>query len=478
MRNSFEDMKRFIAEQDEILISVGNKQHEKTQRVIGGPRPQPAGTPRVPRRTSEDDLMDDLPAKRRNVFRRALKGLGGKNTNDLAKIEDMLNHLLDEVADLKAGQETRPTTTTPRGNGLTSYEQLRDTPIDGYEPEGQAGTLSNGNHSGYFSNPPSRQGSRQQGYDRRRASENRISTVLEEHDEDAEEAPLEPHEQDVLEYENTEHILTPTRDMPRGGSVPLHTPPAVHVPTGPQSNENTPRTDKSRKHKSSSSSFFPKISRWSKTTASSVADNVRGGARKERPFSGVSQSGSDLQNYDVNDHYDPQGDDRIRSNISFGNDRPPSPLIPSQVSEKPTYRAHRDSLNLQHPQPRQGPTARYQNHLESQVHDISSPISPSSDHFGSNPALARFGGGPSNRNSNGGNLSPISDRGYSEVSATQKSSAPARPAKIKDDGPLIPPKIPMDEKKPTFAERSAPAMEYSQVCKISYFIFIICLSHL
>ena len=461
MRNSFEEMKRFIADQDEMLISVGNKQHEKTQRVIGGPRPQPAGAPRIPRRSSSEDFMDDVPAKRRNVFRRALKGLGGKNTNDLAKIEDMLNHLLDEVADLKSGQDVRPVTTTPRGNGLTSYEQLRDAPQDGYEPEGQAGTSSNENHSGYFSNPPSRQGSRQQGYDRRRASENRISTVLEEH-EDVEEGPLEPHEQDVLGYENTEHMLIPTRDMPRGGSVPLNTPPTVHVPAGPQSNEHTPRMDKSRKHKSSSSSFFPKISRWSKTTASSVADNARNSARKERPFSGVSQSGSDLQNYDVNEHYDPQGDDRV----SFANDRPPSPLIPSQVSEKPAYRAHRDSLNLQHPQPRQGHTARYQNHLESQVHDMSSPISPTSDQFGSNPALARFGGGgQANRNSNGGNLSPVSDRAYSEVSAAQKSSAPARPPKIRDDGPLVPPKVPVEEekKKPTFAERSAPAMEYNQV---------------
>ena len=464
MRNSFEDMKKYIAEQDEMLISVGNKQHEKTQRIIGGPRPQPAGAPRVPRRSSEDDLMDDVPAKRRNVFRRALKGLGGKNTNDLAKIEDMLNHLLDEVADLKAGQDIRPVTTTPRGNGLSSYEQLRDGPQDDYEPEGQAGTSSNDNHSGYFSNASSRQASRQQGYDRRRASENRISTVLEEHEE-IEEAPLEQHEQDVLEYENTEHMLTPTREMPRGGSVPLDTPPAVHLPTGPQSNENTPRTDKSRKHKSSSSSFFPKISRWSKTTTSSMADNVRNGARKERPFSGVSQSGSDVQNYDVNDHYDPQGDDRIRSTGSFTHEnRPPSPLVPSQVSENPAYRAHRDSLNLQHPQPRQADTDRYQNHLESQVHDMSSPISPSSDHFGSNPALARFSGGPSNRNSTGGRLSPISDRGYSEVSTAQKSNAPARPPKIRDDGPLIPPKVPVDEnKKPTFAERSAPAMEYGQV---------------
>ncbi len=69
-----------------------------------------------------------------------------------------------------------------------------------------------------------------------------------------------------------------------------------------------------------------------------------------------------LQQYDTNDHYDHRGDDRLRSNDSLENDdvargvnqenRAPSPLIPSQVSEDLKYQAHRDSLNLQHPQPR------------------------------------------------------------------------------------------------------------------------------
>ena len=524
MRNSFEDMKKFIADQDEMLMEVGNKQHEKTQRVIGGPRPQPAGTPRFSRKNSADeDMMDDVPAKRRNVFRRALKGLSGKNTSDITRIEDMLNHLLDEVAGLKASQDFRPTERTLMGDGLSSYEKLRDAPQDGYEqdgyePEGRAGTASTGNQSGYFSNPSSRQSNRQQGFDRRQASQNRVSTVLEEHEEN--DLPPERHEQDVLEYRNTEHMLTPTRDLPQGGSVPLATPPAVHVPTGTQSNEHTPRTDKSRKHKSSSSSFFPKISRWSKTTASSAASNIRhasGGnssARKERPYSNISHSGSDLPNYDVHEHYDPQGDDRLRSAASLarGNNaeananndgygsaaddvdgdhddddnRPPSPLIPSQVSEKPAYRAHRDSLNLQHPQPRQGPTARYQNHLESQVHELSSPISPSSDQFGSNPVLARFSGGAGgNRNSGAGmgtgNLSPISDTGYD---GTRRSSAggasaqgPPRPPKVKDDGPLVPAKGALggagEKRKPTFAERSAPAMEYNQVCGFIHILRLI-----
>jgi hypothetical protein len=471
MRNSFEDMKKFVADQGEMLIDVGNKQHRQTQKIIGGPRPQPVTTPRTSRRSSaDDDTMDDAPAKRRSVFRRALRGLGGRNSNDLARIEDMLVHLLDEVEGLKQAQEVRPNAGGIRASGLTSYEQLRDGGLEGYEPEGQAGTSSTGNQSGYFSeNPPSRQTNRPRVSDVVRGSQNRVSTVLEGDEEN--DMPLETHEQAVLEnqFENNEGLLTPSREV-RGGSVPLGTPPAIHVPTGAQSNEHTPKTstDKSRKHKSSSSSFFPKISRWSKTTASSVADNVRNSGRKERPYSGVSHSGSDLV-YNTNEHYDPAGDDRLRSNASLDQGRPPSPLIPSQVSEKPAYEAHRDSLNLQHPQPRPGPTARYQNHLESQAQTLTSPVSPSSDQFGSNPILARYAPGNGHRLSGQGNLSPISDAGYSELSTAQRANMPPRPPKILDDGPLVPqrpPKVSIDEKAleaPTYGSAAAAAVAFEQV---------------
>lgn len=454
MRNSFEEMKRYIADQDNMLIAVGNKQHEKTQRVIGGPRPQPS---RDPRRTgSADSIKDDIPLKRRNVIRRALKGFSGKNSTDITKIEDMLHHLLEEVADLKASQQSTFPASITRGPGLSSYERLRDTPQDlreGYEPEGHAGTGS-ANHPGYFSpNLPSGRNTHAQMPDRRKASsQNRISTVMEEHEDDE---LLTRSEQHVLDYENTENLLTPTASRKRGSSVPLGTPPRILQDELPKSVENTPRTDKSRKHKSSSSSFFPKISRWSKTTTSTVPEP------SSRQNVNASHSGVDLVNYDLGEHYDPAGDDRLRSAESLSNDRPPSPLIPSEVSrrsEDPTYHAHRNSVNLQHPQPRQGPTARYQNHLESQVREVNSPISPSSDQFGSNPVLARYNhAGMGNRNSGAGHLSPKSDLN------TGGTTGPARPPKIKDDGPLIPPKIPLQNgspvqsgtRKQTFLSRSA-----------------------
>ena len=472
MRNSFEGMKKFIERQDDMVIAVGNKQHEKTQRVIGGPRPQPARTARRAASADDDSFTENVSSKRRNVFRRALKGLSGKNNSDLSRIEEMLNHLLDEVADLKAAQDIRPTTAfQSRVPGLTSYEQLRDVPLDpqdGYEPEGQAGTSSTPNHSGYFSNPPSGRNSRQQGSDRRRASQNRVSTVMEEREEEDADEPLAQHEEELLQYENTENLLTPTRDLPRGGSAPTEVTPTNPVQREIQSSENTPKTNKDRKSKANTSWFSPKISRWSKTTASSIPEGGRKSLQKERLYSNISHSGSDLPNYDGNEHYDAQGDDRLRSSTSLANEgRPPSPLIPSQVSgvsEKPQYHAHRNSVNLQHPQPRQGPTARFQNHLESQVRDINSPVSPTSDQFGSNPILAaRFAGTAGNRNSGMGNLSPISDVGTSSEASAQRKAGPPRPPKIKHDGPLVPPKVPIEGSKPTFVERSAAGRDFSQV---------------
>ena len=480
MRNSFEEMKKFIAEQDDILVETGNKQHDRTvsKIIVGGPRPQPSTTPKFSQRGSGDDEGDDAPAKRQNVFRRALKGLGGRNQHDLVRIEEMLAHLLGEVESLKNGQEGRPSIGDTRAASLDSYHNMRATDPTAYEPQAQAGLPSGGN-SGYFSNPSSRGPSAMRSMGDRQGSQNRVSTVLEADEE------LDEHEQQLLDNqsEDDENLLTPTREHPRAGSVPLATPPQAQLAAAAaKSTENTPKTstDKSRKHKSNSSSIFPKVSRWSKTTASSIGENFRySAAKKERPYSEASRSG-DLQNYDHNDHndhYDPQGDDRLRSAGSLANEheeqqplsenRPPSPLIPSQISasDDPKYQAHRNSLNLQHPQPRQGPTQRYQHHLESQAQKYGSrsPISPTSDTFGSDPALSRFM--PGNRYSTGGgHLSPISDDGYSETSsaAAEATAAPPRPPKIKDDGPLIPasvtgtaparpPKLGKADNKPNFA---------------------------
>ena len=196
------------------------------------------------------------------------------------------------------------------------------------------------------------------------------------------------------------------------------------------------------------------MSRWSKTTASSTGD-YRNTLTKPRPYSEESQSGSHLDEYD----YDHQGDDRLRSNNSFNNEqyqtenRPPSPLMPSQVSDNnPKYQAHRNSMNLQHPQPRQGPTGRYQSRLESEAqyyNNENDPISPSSVTSSQWEAQAGVtampSAGPNGSYMHGGHLSPISDGGYSETSAAMLDRDGRRSISSQNQqGPRHPPKIPLD----------------------------------
>lgn len=425
MRTSFEEMKKFIAQQDGLLMEASDKQHDRTYRALG-PRPNPSG----PRSRPSPGDDDDIRSKRQNVFKRALKGLSLKSSNDLGKVEEMLEQLLDEVEALRAAQD-------PRSRGLQSGADQ-----NGYEMNGHSGVPFPGD-MGY---------SNSRGYDSRngqRDSEDRTNTMrgMDDVDFDEREEFLSPQLRS-REYPNARHE--------RAGSAPVEIPTRVPVATGALSNEVSPRSnEKARKHKSSSSSFFPKISRWSKTTASSMGDNIRNSmqpGRKDRPYLSASRSGSDLNIGQYNNFYDPQGDDRIRSNFTLNEqqeNRPPSPLVPSQVSEAPKYRAHRGSLDLQHPQPRQGPSGRYQTQLESQAQDYGSPISPASDGWVSNPSLSGVGANHK-RVSGASRLSPISDAGYSETSSRfeRQSSAPPRPPKVKDEGPLIPerpPKIKDDE---------------------------------
>lgn len=409
MRNSFEEMKKFIAQQDGLLMEAGEKQHDRTHKVIGA-RPMPG-----PRTRQLPDDGEDMRSKRENVFKRALKGLSLKSSNDLTKVEEMLEQLLEEVEGLRYGQDGAPLRSGPRA----SMDR------NGYETEGRM-SLS---RDGY---PPS---SPQAGYNVRngqRHSEDRSSTIR------GMENGMNPNERGEFLSPR------PSRENPRnrherGGSAPLEGTPRVPVASGARSNEASPNMNgKGRKQKSSSTSFFPKISRWSKATSDNIRNSMQPG-RKDRPYMDPSRSGSDL--YNPHDFYDPQGEDRIRSNHALNEqheNRPPSPLVPSQVSEAPKYQAHRNSLNLQHPQPRQGPSGRYQSQLETSAQDYyGSPISPNSDPWGSNPSLS--GANPAQQRFSGHRLSPISDAGYSETSSRfERQSGPPRPPKVKDDGPLIP----------------------------------------
>jgi hypothetical protein len=447
MRNQLDDLKQFIKVQDNMIVGTTDKRVGLAeQRILGGPRPQPMSSPRVNRSSSEDM---DADIKKKNVFKRALKGLSMKGGNDMKHIEDMLMQLLDEVEGLKHVNQLS-LDQQARTNSMTSYENLRASGDAGYEPEGRANTASSPDQSGYLSNPSSarRIQDLHSGYDV--PATNRVSTVQEVSDEEYDE-----RDEREPQYENTERMTTPTQEVYHERKLSQETPPqASRAMRDSQSQENTPK----RKHKSNSSSIFgiPKISRWSKTTASTNNETLprNSGSSEKRPYSSHSRSGSrqTLEYYD-DEPYEMRDDDRMRSNTSLAREerasirsaRSPSPLIPEDdlqyEMEDPKYQAHRNSLNLQHPQPRAGPTGRHQNHLETQAQIYEPLSSPDYDQWGSMPALAR------NRMSAGsapqGHMSPISsDGGYSQHSASEQQ-APPRPPKIADDGPLVPPQQPL-----------------------------------
>ncbi|KAF7717615.1 Uncharacterized protein PECH_005352 [Penicillium ucsense] len=434
MRTSFEEMKKFIAAQDEKLQDSTEKQHSQTLRALGGPRPLPPSGSRS--RQMNLDTEEEFQSKRKNIFKRALKGLSLKSGNDLAKIEGMLEQLLDEVEALREGQ------------GLPSPRAgLRGASADPFDPSAE----HNGAGPANFS---------QNGNAARPSTSDRGASGYGQRDLDHEDSNIDEDDRFLAAHLP---VQEPVRHE-RAGSMPLSTPPRKPVPTGARSTETTPKdsADKARKHKSSNSSIFPKFSRWSKTTASSMGDNIRNSMqpnRKERPYSDPSRSASDVPQdaYKTGDFYDSQGDDRLRSTYTLDEEqdenRPPSPLVPSQVSEAPKYRAHRGSLDLQHPQPRQGPTGRYRNQLENQAQSYNTPTSPTSEQWGSNPSLPPALASHI-RHSTGSRLSPISDAGYSEASS--RTPGPPRPPKVKDNGPLVP------ERPPKISEGEGDASAQAQ----------------
>lgn len=442
MRNSFEDMKRLLADTEDVIITEVQTNTDKSiHKAINGPRPLPPSAPRSTRQESQSETVEDLPTKRRNVFRRALKGLSMKSSNDLGKIEEMLVQLLGEVEGLKMAQGFA--SGTRQANSYDDLDQEGNYENDhGYEPEGNAGTstASHASQSGHLSLPLPRGPSATRGiFDARKFSDHRISTVPEGDEEE-----LDPHEAAVLDnqFENNEQLLTPTRETMRGSSAPLGTPPP-HIAPASLSNENTPRTatDRSKKHKSSSSSgWIPKVSRWSETTASTVfkgfRSSGRGSGRKDMDqfADPPSRSGSDLGNYA---EPDPYGDDRLE--YSPERQQVEEEIAQTHLSpDEAKYKAHRNSINLQHPQPRPG--QRYQTTLESQAHSYDAPMSPASANW-SQTSLNRL---PvqthrysDTTNISAGQMSPPVSQTYSSPTDQQP---PARPPK-EPMGPPIPAKI-------------------------------------
>ncbi|KAL9054137.1 MAG: hypothetical protein Q9162_004320 [Coniocarpon cinnabarinum] len=455
MRNQFDELKNQVDMQGQLTRRHDTKEaKDAISKIMTGTRAAALSNNSGPLRSarftaSSAEREDPPPAKRKNIFKRALSGLGSRNEKDLNKMEDMLMQLLEDVEALRdaqasslAGGSQAPT--LPAKASLDSYERLRAAPSSGYEPDGQAGTSSTPNASGTFSPAHSRQSAHRMhsGYNVSHDAHNRISTVHEHPDENI--PATDPR------YENDDGMITPTQEAQnqRSGTAATaaqlgavaaasyNTPPSTGQSRGLNNaylTPNTPRTgDHKARQKSTSSSVFagiPRISRWSKTTTSSAP---RDSFQHDR-FSDGSRSASDI-------NVPAAGGDPYDA-------RSPSPLLPQDdvPMDDPKYHANRQSLTLEHPQPRQGSTQRHQSHLESQAYSYArapseksmsdragspgSPSKPPDDIFGSEPGLAknRFSIRRSSRGTSGDYGTPQST-----------GSGGYRPPVRHDEGPLVP----------------------------------------
>ncbi|KAM5352524.1 hypothetical protein ACJ41O_005246 [Fusarium nematophilum] len=452
MRNSFNELRSLVQDTSDDVIFANVENTEKLQRAINGPRPYPGN--RSIQSASQADTINEAAAKK-NLFKRALQGLSTKGTSDFKRIEEILMQILGEVDVLKT--QTAPPISSGRGPSSESlqpegqYEQDR-----GYEPEGNS-TISHASQSGHLSVSQSR--SKLAG--ERKFSDHRISTVPEH------EAEYEYDHPSPAGERTDPNLLTPSRSgFQRGSSVPLDTPPQ---PTGaapqPLSSENTPRTEKSKKHKSSGSTgWLPKISRWSGTTASSVGKAFR--SKKEAKYDDYqpSRSASSLGSYDEDGYRrHPYGEDKLHSGFSeqeLGAGPTASGANPAAVprentmspGDAPKYKVHRNSLNLQHPQPRQGQTERFRNALEFSAQEYNVPMTPRS---------ADWGGSASSLNQVAQNTN--------RYSTTSSAGAPRDPEywATSPTGPPRPPKEPIDPADSPSAQTPARSNRISKLAKSS-----------
>lgn len=470
MRNSFREMKELVQDTGDDVIFANVENTEKLQKAINGPRPYPGAASRSIQSGSQAGTIDDVAAKKKNLWRRALQGLGAKGTSDLSRIEDMLMQLLGEVDVLKM-QTAQPVSTGGPGQ---SYENLQPEAQyeqdKGYEPEGIS-TASHASQSGHLAASQPKTLAPPFAGERRAVSDHRISTV-EENDEEYQYDHPSPSAERMKA-----NLLSPGRpdQVQRGGSVPPETPPQL-VDRGdqhPQSAENTPRTDRGKKHKSSSSSgWLPKISRWSETTTSSVGRMLRGsGGKKGGPkyddFQPPSRSGSSLASYEDNYRHDPY-DDKLHTGFSdqnlvpepHGRDEGPPPTS-YQTPEDPKYKAHRNSVNLQHPQPRPGQTERYRTALETSAQEYSNnPTTPrSADWAGSATSLNRLHGNTT-RHSNTSSAAAAATAAQ-EAEYWHSSPGPPRPPKEPIGSPLSP-TSPRSADMARLKESSPPAQQSSE----------------
>ncbi|RPB27853.1 hypothetical protein L211DRAFT_845855 [Terfezia boudieri ATCC MYA-4762] len=420
MRNANEDLKKQLEQvKHEIIHQVDQNTERTVQKALIGPRPQPISAPRV-RRTITEGPTEEEKRKSTGIFKKALKGLSMKSEKDLSRIEDMLVRLLDEVEGLR---DDKALMSQYQQSILGTIECIKPTPPHTALDPPSSSTANSGYYTGTgpsvvgSAGGPSRQASGIKVFDEVRNHTNHRISPIEEH------GPSPVH----------------TRGLPiESPPQQISAPPTANLNINITSSGTTPTKIIEKaggKRESNNSSIFPKISRWSETTASS---GVRGFLRKGKAGkeSEASMSNSEFDFWaesGQNGHQPDQFVDSPRGHDLQSPGLPPS----SRGTDAPVNQATiRSSLEVKHPQPK----TVYRHKLEQQAQELLN-MNPDMNH--SSPSLVR------SFDDKGVNapMSPMSD-GYTNSMAAS-DVPPARPPKILEEyeGTPSPVSGPLKEKK-------------------------------
>jgi hypothetical protein len=183
----------------------------------------------------------------------------------------------------------------------------------------------------------------------------------------------------------------------------------------------------------SNGSIFPRISRWSETTASSGIKGFLGKGKTNQDGSEASRSQPDFNYWETEAARGAQNEYNHSPYDSEGQrtERAASPLVPpsSRDTDNPTQIANRISLDIQHPRPRQA----LSHQLEQQALQLTesgggflpgSPMNNSVSSLGNYPPLGPGGF------QNGKLLSPLAQDAYAQH---QAQMTPPKAPKIVDE---------------------------------------------
>lgn len=354
MRSQFEEMKQFIHEQDQKIMRHTDEDASWTvKKVIDTPRVQvPASVP-----FQRTDFHGETPSdKRKNIFSRALKGIGGKSKADNERIEGMLMRVLDNLENLKDGQNISQQHTPwdlPDHNDECSHSP----PVGYMDPKAvpAVGRQSHNEHDRSGSVTPTQHDLFPPTKNERTVLGNVVPNGLNSH----------PHPRHMSQEppmaEDTSMVYTIPR---KAVSQPEIVEPYPAQVQGRPMELTAEELEKHKSHQSSLVTTGPALSRWSKTTtASSAAHDNQG---QERGLGdGNPGSQSSLEHYQplVEDHNsalsasncsvndDTSSARSAPSNRSSGRnrrqqERAGSPLLPSESKHSPAAAirvAHRET---------------------------------------------------------------------------------------------------------------------------------------